>query len=230
MTDAPFKDCLQEYIEIKGISLKKLSDASGIPQRYLEALLEGNYQTLPPAPYVRGYISKLADILDFDKEEMWRTYKRDAQINTNELQDRLPGNRYVIKKVNIKLITALLIAFLLIVYLGWRINKLIGLPELKITYPQADSLIVNNPSVTIEGSIDANAKLIINGTEVIPDDSGKFKKIINLTGGVNTIKVSAKKLLGKEAVITKEIIYQPPPPDNDKNNNNLNNNYENAAE
>ena len=49
MDSASFKDFLQEYVDIKGLSLKKVSDLTGVPERYIEAMLEGNNQALPPA-------------------------------------------------------------------------------------------------------------------------------------------------------------------------------------
>ena len=75
MENATLKDLLKEHMELKGLNIKKISDSTGIPERYMEALVEGKNKNLPPAPYVRGYINKLAVVLDFDKETIWRLYK-----------------------------------------------------------------------------------------------------------------------------------------------------------
>jgi len=210
MENATFRDFLQEYIDIKGFSTKKLCDATGIPERYLEALLESNNDALPPAPYVRGYIGKLADVLDFNKEEMWRLYKKEAAFLSSGAQDRLPGNRFAIKRINKRSVIAGVCGILLLTYVGTNFNKLLGAPQLEITYPTTNNLIVHQPTVSIEGKTSSDNKLTINDEELFVDDDGRFKKEFNLDPGLNALTIVSKKFLGREKEIIKKIIYEPP--------------------
>lgn len=204
-----FRDYLREYIDIKGVSTKKLSNVTNIPERYLEALLEGDSESLPPSPYILGYITKLSEELEFDKEEMWRLYKRDNNINGSGSLDRLPSNRYATKAVNKKILIVGAIGLLVFVYILWNFNKAMGTPPLEITYPTAENLIVRQPVISIEGKTGANAKLTINNNEVLVDEDGRFQKEITLSPGLNVFTINAKKLLGKLATTEKKIVYEP---------------------
>ncbi len=210
MENATFRDFLQEYIDIKGFSTKKLCDATGIPERYLEALLEGNNDALPPAPYIRGYIGKLANVLDFNKEEMWRLYKKEIAFLSSGANDHLPGNRFAIKKINKRSVITGACGILLLIYVSINFNKLLGAPQLEIIYPTTNNLIIHQPLISIEGKAGTDNKLTINEEELLVDDDGRFKKELNLDPGINTITIVSKKFLGREKKVTKKIIYEPP--------------------
>lgn len=209
MENAAFKDFLQEYADIKGLSPKKISDLTGVPERYIEALLAGDSPNLPPPPYVRGYISKLALVLDFDKEEMWRLYKKEFNLTGSGASDTLPINRFAIKKINKKMALVIFVVLLFLIYLGWNFNKFLGLPALELIYPASENLIVAQPLVSVEGKTDINNKLTINGVEIYVDDDGHFQKDFSLDPGLNTVEIIASKLLGRESKTIKKIIYQP---------------------
>jgi len=211
MDNVSFGDYLREYIDIKGISIKKLSDTTNIPERYLEALLEGSDDNLPPPPYVLGYIGKLAEALEFDKEEMWRLYKRDNNLNSSGPMDRLPSNRYALKTFNKKLLIGGIIGLLVLIYLLWNFNKVLGTPNLALTYPTAENLVVRQSTISIEGRTDANAKLTINESETLVDRDGRFQEEFTLSPGLNVITIAAKKLLGKTMSVDRKIIYKPLP-------------------
>jgi len=210
MENATFRDFLQEYIDIKGFSTKKLCDATGIPERYLEALLEGNNDALPPAPYIRGYIGKLADVLDFNKDEMWRLYKKEIAFLSSGANDRLPGNRFAIKRFGKQSVVAGVCGLLLLIYVGVNFNKLLGAPLLEITYPTTTNLIVHQPTISIEGKVANNNKLTINDEELFVDADGRFEKEFSLDPGLNTMTIISKKFLGREKKEIKKIIYEPP--------------------
>lgn len=211
MSGSSFKSVLQEYLEIKDLNIKKLSDLSGIPERYLEALLAGDNETLPPIPYIRGYIGKLAAILEFDKEEVWRLYKQDMRINGSGPLDRLPSNRFAARQFNKKFIVIGIATLLIAIYLFWNFNKLIGSPQLEIIYPNTNNVVVSEPFVNVEGKTDTNSKLTFNNSEIFVDSDGRFNEEFRLSPGLNVLEIKSKKLLGKETIVTKQIIFQEPP-------------------
>lgn len=49
-----------------------------IRPRYLEALEAGDLSELPPLPYVKGYITRYADYLGLDREEILRRFEEIA--------------------------------------------------------------------------------------------------------------------------------------------------------
>ena len=209
MENATLKDLLKEHMELKGLSLKKVSETTGIPERYMEALVEGKNNNLPPSPYVRGYINKLANLLDFDKESIWRLYKEEAALHSSGAWDKLPNNRFAIKSLNKKWLIIGVVAVFLTLYLSTNVYEMLRKPNLEITDPIEESFISETPNIILKGKVDSSNTLTINGEEVYVEKNGNFSKEQNLQPGLNTVEFVAKKFLGKESRVIRQIIYQP---------------------
>jgi len=201
-------ETLKEILEAKGITLEKLSETTGVPKRYLEALISGEYKNLPAAPYTRGYILKIAKAFRLNGEELWETYRNDLSLRISGQNDKLSSNRFALpKKANKKNIIFIIILILVIVYLSFQWRNIFGAPKLEIITPASLEISINPFKVT--GRTDQKNKLIINGEEVVINATGWFEKDINLQKGVNIIEFEVKKFLGKEIKVSKQVIYQP---------------------
>src|SRR6202012_5234309 len=76
--NTPFEQFFADKIKERGISLKKLSEATGIAPSHIESLLRGDFESMPSAPYFHGYLLHLGAALDFDGEEWWVKLKNDG--------------------------------------------------------------------------------------------------------------------------------------------------------
>jgi hypothetical protein len=54
----------------------------------------------------------------------------------------------------------------------------------------------------------------LNGERIYPDENGNFSKEIELKEEFNTLVFEAKKFLGKESTVTKQIFYEKPAEEN----------------
>lgn len=203
------REILKAQMDIKGLTKKRLADLTGISERYIEGLMEGNFLKLPSAPYVRGYLIKISSILDLDAKETLTLYKKEEGVKTSGPTDKMPHNRFAIKPINKKFILAFLLILLVGAYLIKNASRLIGEPELTIANPFAQTAIVANPLIELTGKINPKDKLLINNEETAVNSDGTFEKLYNLQIGLNTVEFSAKKILGREARVVKQIIYQP---------------------
>lgn len=61
---------LRKQREIRGVTLKEIADATKISRRYLEALEQDDYATLPPPVFTRGFVREYARYLGLNAEEM----------------------------------------------------------------------------------------------------------------------------------------------------------------
>jgi len=205
-------ELITEALELRKLDVKKLSELTDIPVHYLTALIERNFSKLPPSPYVRGYLLKIAQVLRIDNNILLRAYKQELQVQSLKVsgpKDKLPSNRYAFKKTRKKTIIIWFVLILLIVYLGWQANHFLGNPQIEIISPAADNLIVNTPSIKISGKIKPGDKLMINNEEVLTDKTGYFEKEISLQTNINTIEFKVKRFLGKEIKVIRQVIYQP---------------------
>lgn len=203
-----FQEFFNELMEIRGFNVSRLSESVDVPERYLTAFCEGDFKKLPALPYVRGFVMKAAEALGVDGNEIWRVYKDEIAAKIG-IEDKLPQNRFVGRSINKRKIVIGILAFFAIIYLVWRVDDLLGIPKLEIIYPPAEITTINAPAVKLKGRLSVSRdKLTINNEETFVSSDGWFEKDLILETGANVIEFKAKRFLGKEVKITREIIYQ----------------------
>lgn len=208
MEDLDFKAFFNEKVRARGLTLKKLSDLSGIAVQHLENMSHGRYEKLPPAPYLRGYLRTLGHILDFDAQ-VWRDYFEESGIvRVSGERDRLPRNRFAVESFRRYALISILI-LTLCGYIVFRFSAIIGRPNLVVTNPNETIAQTRNDTYTVRGTANRSDGIMINGESVIPDEFGAWQKEIALQPGINVVEVKAKKFLGTEAIVTRQLIYEP---------------------
>ena len=71
---ATFGEDLRREREIRGISLKEISDATKISKRFLEALERNDHKTLPAPVFTRGFVREYARYVGLNAEDMVNRY------------------------------------------------------------------------------------------------------------------------------------------------------------
>jgi cytoskeletal protein RodZ len=71
---ASFGEELRREREIRGISLKEISDATKISKRFLEALERNDHKTLPAPVFTRGFVREYARYVGLSSEDMVNRY------------------------------------------------------------------------------------------------------------------------------------------------------------
>lgn len=210
MDGRQLKEIIAEALSQQNFSVKKLVETTNIPENYIKLFLDGQLHKLPPAPYVRGYLTKIAQVLGLDKDELWQVYKNEVKTYSSGPLDRLPSNRFVIKSGGKKILFFGVLGLMVVSYLIWNANQLIGVPYLQINNPSENTTIVSYPVFMIDGKTDVSNKLTINNEQIYIDKDGQFKKKYDLQSGLNNFEIVAKKFLGREMKIIKKIIYEEP--------------------
>ena len=118
-------------------------------------------------------------------------------------------NRFSRKPIGKYLIVGAVIALLLL-YAGLRFYEISGTPIITISSPQENISVVGENSFSLFGSISNGGELKVNGEPVQVQSDGNWQKIVSLQEGINTVEITAKKFLGRETRIIRQIIYQPP--------------------
>src|SRR5207244_5328809 len=90
---ASFGEELRREREIRGISLKEISDATKISKRVLEAIEKNDHRTLPAPVFTRGFVREYARYLGLNAEEIVNRYNfaaaGDDRIEKSTHLDRL---------------------------------------------------------------------------------------------------------------------------------------------
>ncbi len=200
---------LNERMRERGLAPKRLSELTGISVKHLEALREGRVEQLPPPPYLRGYVLKLSQILEFDGDTLWNDLKKIRPIKDSMPTDELPKNRFRKEPIKKYIIPGAL-AVILIFYFGFRFSEIFGEPVLTVSYPSESVTVVSQNSVSVIGKITNGDTLKVNSETISPKQNGDWEKTISLQPGMNTVEITAKRFLGRETKIIRQIIYESP--------------------
>lgn len=208
--ETDFKTFFSAKLKEKGLTLKKLSEVSGIALKHLENLNSGNFEALPATPYVRGYLQRISEILEFNPAPWWQSLKREEDIARSGNEDALPKNRFV-KKSPAKKIWIVILILIPLLYFGIRFSKIFGRPEITVAYPPSEAIVsVPTGEITLQGNLKGGDKVMLNGEAIPLNEDGSWQKGLLLTPGLNTIEITAKKFLGRETKIIRQVIYEPP--------------------
>lgn len=90
---ASFGEDLRREREIRGISLKEISDATKISKRFLEALERNDHKTLPAPVFTRGFVREYARYVGLSVEEMVNRYNY-AAANDDRIEKPPPLEKY----------------------------------------------------------------------------------------------------------------------------------------
>jgi len=90
---ASFGEELRREREIRGISLKEISDATKISKRFLEAIERNDHRTLPAPVFTRGFVREYSRYLGLNADEIVNRYNfaaaGDDRIEKSSHLDRL---------------------------------------------------------------------------------------------------------------------------------------------
>lgn len=204
-----FNNFLREQVQLHGLTLSQLSQQTGVSERHLEALLEGQLKRLPAAPYVRGYLIKISHVLNLPDEKLWEMYKAEVSVKSSGAHDRLPGNRYAIRVIKPWWIVAGIAALFLIIFFSLRAGSFFGKPDFTLIHPSTEIFTTATSTIVFRGVIDPQDKLLIDQDEVPVNLDGTFEHSYFLRPGLNQVTFTVTKILGKEMTVSRQIIYEP---------------------
>lgn len=207
MEPKEFRLFLNEKMRERGLTPKKLAEASGIPPKHLQSLVEGDFERLPPAPYVRGYLFNLGSILEFDPQPWWEHFQKEELISGPGRRDALPKNRFAPRSLK-KYAWTISLALLVLLYVGIRLESIFGKPRVLIHSPNASITVTNESRLVLAGTIENGDELFVNGELTAIDEGGNWQKVFLLEPGLNTVEIKAKKFLGRELRLIRQIVYE----------------------
>lgn len=203
------KDILQDQMQFKGLNPQKVKQRTGISDRHLIGFFEGKAHYLPSAPYIRGYLLKLGEMLELNGNDLWELYKREADIKTSGSNDILPSNRFALKKINKRWVIGGGIALVVGAYLIANADRFLGHPNISIANPSAETLLTTANTIDLVGTINPGDTLTIDADTIVVDEGGNFQKTYTLQPGLNRIEFSVRRFLGRETKVVRQVIYQP---------------------
>ncbi len=195
-------------LRARGLTVGKLSELTSVSERFLESLIEDKFDSLPSLPYTRGYLMKIADVLNLDGEELFNEFLKDNEaVRRSGRGDRLPGNRFEKPRLTGKIVVLVLVILAVLLYVFLKVSLFAGRDGLFLQNLGDDITYSSEPFFAVSGQVGDSYELTLNGEKIYSDKDGDFTAQIELKEGFNTLVFVTKKFLGREKTVTKQVFY-----------------------
>ena len=198
---------LQQLRNSQRISVEDLSRSINVKIVYIDALENGQYDKLPTKVYAKGFVRSYARFFGvsgdvylelFDKE--YSIYQNINHKDDEEEVNKLPKiPRFVFTPRILAIMGALLVLFIIGLYLYFSINNFTSSPWLVIEEPVQNS-VVKKETTLVRGTTKNDSRVFINGQQIFVDRDGGFSDTVNLVPGVNVINVKSINKFDKESI------------------------------
>ncbi|MBU0578527.1 helix-turn-helix domain-containing protein [Patescibacteria group bacterium] len=199
-------EILREERQLHRLSIEKLAQKTRIKIKYLRALENNQFELLPAATFVKGYIKTYASIFGFDHKSLIAVLRRDfkesakGKLVPREFIKPVLKKRQFWNSASFIVLGLAMIFLTLISYVGFQWYQLASPPKLTISAPAKDSLVASR--VNVSGQTDADAIVTVNSQPVALQSNGLFKTEVYLPReGVNTISIESQDRRGKSTLV-----------------------------
>lgn len=197
---------LQTERKKKNIALKKAASDLLIKVEILEAIEREEWQKLPHAAFVKGFIQNYAAYLGIDVDHTMALFRR-AYDEKKYIQKDTS-----IKKIKPAILTPIrlintafaLAVIIFIIYLAFQYFSILQSPKLEVITPENDTQ-TSIPVVKVAGITEKEATVSIDGNLIGVDQDGNFTTEIKLDSGKNVITIIATKKLSPKAKIQRTV-------------------------
>lgn len=189
---------LQEKRLLKELTIEEIASAIKVKPKYLTALENSDFASLPSSTFTKGFLRNYASALKVNPETVLAMFRRD--FVENEQGEIIPKGlvKPVSNKPKVFSALSFLIGLTLLFFLGFLGYQLIGwwsLPKLDILQPISGE--VYGELVTIKGKTDYDAALSINDQKVIVNQYGEFSLDLLFPAGTHSVIVTTTNRQGK---------------------------------
>lgn len=199
---------LKEARKRKGLTLEQVAKATKIRESFLQAIEEGQYDMLPGASYVQGFVKNYLEFMNFPAREYMALFRREYDENEHRklipeglVRKEIPLKRFSIKQTAVLLLAVVLALF---AYLLFQYRGAIWNPGLTISSPK-EAETATSRMVMVSGKADPNTTVTINNLPAYVTPDGSFSKEIPVFPGAVTFVVKAMNTFGKITVMERHI-------------------------
>ncbi|HSX48483.1 MAG TPA: RodZ domain-containing protein [Candidatus Nanoarchaeia archaeon] len=194
------------------LSLRDVELATKIRGKYLTKFETGDYGDIPNDIYTRGFIGNYAEFLGLDPKVVTKQYlaeRGEIEVAPVSLPKPVAQRRFILTPKIFILAGFLVASAAVVAYLYSQFSALAAPPQLEVTAPVADQVIYGS-LIDVAGHAGGGSDVFINDSPILTDANGNFSDKLALQDGVNTVRIRAKNKVGKETVLTRNILAHLP--------------------
>lgn len=197
----------------QAVSMEMMERATHVQRRYLEALERGRYEELPEPLYTRNFIRAYARVLQADEEYFLELYSEecgrcDLVEPMRTPRQKVRKSRFFVWNRFMKVGVLSFIALAVVGYLGWQIHSVMSPPQVVLLSP-TDASITSNAMVEVEGVVEGEATVYVNGQQVVVNQDQTFEALVDLDRGLNVITIEAERRYSRRAVVERRVVFDP---------------------
>lgn len=197
----------------QAVSMEMMERATHVQRRYLEALERGRYEELPEPLYTRNFIRAYARVLQADEEYFLELYSEecgrcDLVEPMRTPRQKVRKSRFFVWNRFMKVGVLSFIALAVVGYLGWQIHSVMSPPQVVLLSP-SDASITTNAMVEVEGVVEGEATVYVNGQQVVVNQDQTFEALVDLDRGLNVITIEAERRYSRRAVLERRVVFDP---------------------
>lgn len=195
-------EILREEREGRRYRLEEMAKKTRIRLEYLAALEANEFEKLPSATFVKGYIKTYALLFGFDHKPLLALLRRDykesarGKLVPREFITPVLKSRFTLHSVTFIVIFLAGVFLSLLGYVGLQWYNLTRPPELTLVSPEEQAQVASR--VVVSGETNPDAIVTVNDQPVALQADGSFTtEIVLTTEGISTISVEATDRRGK---------------------------------
>lgn len=198
-----------------GITLEECEVQTRIRLKYLHALENGQYQSLPAEAYNIGFIRCYAEFLKLNPEKIITLYRQERSEkrlshdnSVNLAPSKVSDWHFLITPKVLGIVSAVLLFGGVITYIAAQLNQFTRPPEVNISNVPSE-FTSDKDKVSLIGSATEGSVVFMNNEPVLVDPSGDFEQEVQLSPGINQVIVSAESRAGKKSQKSVKILFNP---------------------
>ena len=208
---------LRQQRERMGLTLEQAAEDTRIREKFLVALENGDYQSLPGAVYTKGFLRNYAEYLNLDADEQVALFQGERvapePVRTFQPMRPLVKRSFIFTPAVLVPIVLLAGVVLFAGYLYYQFSNFAVPPRLEITDPASDA-VTQAAEYTLKGRTVTDGRVTIRvspGQETIndirPAADGTFSVVVPLKPGPNHIEVQVLDAAGKVNQASRTVQY-----------------------
>lgn len=198
-------ETIKDSRKAKSMSRADLERETKIKKDFLEAIENSAWSRLPEFPVVQGFVRSISHVLEMDEQMVIALLRRDYPKKDVSLAPKPDVRNKFLWSPRWSLFTgALVVALLIVGYLGYQYKQFISPPTLVITKP-AEGEVLSTAMYKVEGTTNADATVSVNNQPALVDDNGKFTTEIEISTEMKEITVKATSRSGKETEVRRKV-------------------------
>ncbi len=204
---------LKEARLAKKITYEQVEVATKIRAKFLQAIEDDDYRSLPSVAYAKGFVKNYGEFLGIPSETTLAFFRRQTKdvarsaiLPKGEIESL---NRSWFQLTPGKFLLFLIVGLvtLFFSYLGLQYRQIQSPPRITLETP-ADNAVTGTRKIELLGTTDPDATVTVNGVSVLVRSDGKFFDQVSLEPGKNTITIVASSRFGKTSTVTRLVLFQ----------------------